>query len=431
MQIHEYQKRGFYKKLPLTASTSLQADLQASVSEILADIAENGDKAILKYTKQFDQTKLTTQDLRIPVEKLEKASTELPSSHRKAIKEAIKCIRDFHKKTRPQNWYDTNPHGATVGEQFFPIERVGLYIPGGHAPLVSTVLMTAIPAQVAGCKDIAVCTPPLPDGTVHPALLAALKLSGIEEVYCVGGVQAIGALAYGTRTIPPVFKIGGPGNAYVTEAKRQLFGKVGIDLLPGPSEILVASDDSARIKWIAAELIAQAEHGSGKERLFWVTNQKDQVPEVKSALASQLIQLTHADTISHAIQKQFHVIVCEQDEEMIEVINHIAPEHLQLMTKVQLRRKLLRQVTTAGAVMLGHHSPTAIGDFTAGPSHTLPTGGTGRFSSGLQVSDFMRRSSIIEYDEESLQKALKTVQAFGEMENMDAHSASASIRSSS
>ncbi|MDR2863891.1 MAG: histidinol dehydrogenase [Puniceicoccales bacterium] len=425
----DYKQKDFRQQLEtFCAGASAQAEVVQTVSEILSDVRLRGDLAVAYYTAKFDHAKLTSKQMRISPEALEKAAAALPPTARKALEEATKCIRDFHKKTVPQSWEHTNPHGARVGERFSPIQRCALYIPGGQVPLVSTVLMTAIPAQLAGVPQLVACTPPQPNGQVNAAMLAAFHHCGIQEVYAIGGIQAIGALAYGTETIRAADKIFGPGNAYVCEAKRQVFGRVGVDLLPGPSEVMVIADTTAHADWAAADLLAQAEHGTGKEKVYLLVTDIKTRADIEHAIEVQLTSLTHAAKIRAVLEKNFCSILLPGLAQAAEIANYIAPEHLELQVEEKEVSRLAKQITTAGAILLGHHSPTVLGDFTAGPSHTLPTGRAGRFFSGLQVSDFMRRTSLVEYTPESLKKAAGVVAAFSAMEQLDAHGRSLTIR---
>ena len=284
-----------------------------------------------------------------------------------------------------------------MGEKFDPICRVGIYVPGGQVPLVSTVLMTATLARIAGCPEIAVFTPSDSAGRVAPDLLAALHLVGVSEVYRIGGVQAIGTMAYGTQTIPAVDKIFGPGNAYVCEAKRQVFGQVGVDLLPGPSEVMVIADESARIDYAAADLLAQAEHGSGREKIYLVATSARIASDVAGEVERQLAGITRSARTRRVLKDGFLAIVVPGLREAALVANRVAPEHLELLVRRRDAAGLVTSITTAGAIMVGNLTPTALGDFAAGPSHVLPTGGAGRFSSGLRVADFIRRTSILRY----------------------------------
>ena len=281
------------------------------------------------------------------------------------------------------------------------MERVGLYIPGGNVPLVSTVVMTAVLAKLAGCREIVVCTPPQADGSVAPAMLAALNLVGVDQVYRLGGRSVIAAMAYGTDSVPAVDKIFGPGNAYVMEAKRQVFGTVGIDLLPGPSEVMVIADAGADPEYIASDLLAQAEHGSGKELIYFLTTNEALVEQVKTALAQQLPLCRHGNKCKKIIKERCLAVVCPDLKAAVLVANKVAPEHLELQVADADLEGLSKEITTAGAMLLGYMTPTVVGDFVAGP-HTLPTGQAGRFFSGLQATDFMRRSSLLKYNAESL-----------------------------
>lgn len=405
-----------------------EASVRQTVSEIIADVRTRGDVAVLYHTARFDHAKMNVRQLRIPAEHLERAAKALDPAKRKALDEAARCVRDFHKRTLPKSWLARNPHGAQVGERHLPIRRCGLYIPGGQVPLVSTVLMTAIPAQVAGVPELVACTPPNAEGKVNPELLAALHLCGVHEVYAVGGVQAIAALAVGTASIPAVDKVFGPGNSYVTEAKRQLFGRVGVDLLPGPSEVMIIADRTANPEWVGADLCAQAEHGSGKEKLYLVTDDEDLGLACERAALAQCSSLTHGEKIRRILAERLLIIVVSRLDDAAEVANRVAPEHLELLVADRKIAALSKAITTAGAQLLGHHTPTVLGDFTAGPSHTLPTGGTGRFFSGLRVTDFLRRTSIVRYDKASAKRAAAVVEAFAQMERLDAHGRSLSLR---
>ena len=420
----------FFEKLErfiIEESADLKAVLD-TVATVLAAVRKRGDDAILAYTRQWDKVSLKATDLRVAASRLETAVAALPQEDREAIEAAIQYVRDFHQQTLPQSWKNQNAHGAMVGEHFYPIQRVGLYIPGGNAPLVSTVVMIAVLAQLAGVPEIAVCTPPQSDGEIHEGLLAALGLCRIKEVYRVGGIQAIGALAYGTPSVPAVTKIFGPGNAFVTEAKRQVFGTVGIDLLPGPSEIMVLADQTAHAAFVAADLLSQAEHGSGKEKLFLVTTEPGLVKVVDAHIKTQLAYLRHAAAIENVLRKGYLKIVTDDLDQAIAVANFIAPEHLELHVTESELEDLSDRITTAGAMLMGAASPTVLGDFVAGPSHTLPTGRTGRFTSGLQVRDFMRRTSLVRYQAQNLAAAAPIVETFSRLEGLDAHDHSLKIR---
>ena len=398
------------------------------VSQVLAEVCRHGDRAVLQYTRKFDGARLTAKDMCVDPAEMQAAVKTLSAAEGKAIRESITLVKEFHKKTLPKAWQAKNAQGGTIGERFYPIRRVGLYIPGGNVPLVSTVIMTAVLAKLAGNPEIAVCTPPSARGSIAPGMLAALSVVGIHEVYKVGGVQAVGAMAYGTGTIPAVDKIFGPGNAFVMEAKRQVLGTVGIDLLPGPSEVMVIADAGAKARHIAADLLAQAEHGSGKEIIYFASTSKALIGKVEKALAGQMPVCTHAAKIAKVLESRLLIVLCKSLKQCAAVANYIAPEHLELQVADKSIEPLTKQITTAGAILQGYLTPTVLGDFTAGPSHTLPTGRGGRFFSGLQAIDFMRRSSIVRYDAKSLAKAAPVVEAFARMEQLDAHGNSLTIR---
>jgi histidinol dehydrogenase len=424
-----YGAPGFWGQLEGIASGAAgKAEITREVSAVLEAVRAEGDPAVLRYSEQFDKARLKARDLRVSGETLAAASRDVESAFRKALRESVRCVKAFHRQTVPKNWKARNPHGATFGERFYPIRRVGLYIPGGQVPLVSTVVMTVTLARLAGCPEIAVATPPAPDGSIHPGLLHALHVCGAREVYRMGGVQALAAMAYGTRTVPAVDKLFGPGAAHSIEAKRQLFGTVGVDLLPGPSEVMVIADTSANPQWVAADLLAQAEHGSGKEKVYLVSTSRPLVEKVEKALERQRPGLTHAGKISTVLAQGLVTIDVRSPGQAAEVANHVAPEHLELHVSANARQKLVRSITTAGSILIGPQTPTVLGDFTAGPSHTLPTGRTGRFLSGLQLNDFMRRTSTVEYTGKALREAAPVVEAFAAIEQLDAHGRSLALR---
>ena len=404
------------------------ADVGESVTEIIKAVRRHGDDAVRACTEKFDGAKLKAEELRVETGALEAASESLKPAERRAIREAIRCVRAYHKQTLPKNWRTKNPQGATVGENYYPLGRVGLYIPGGSVPLVSTVVMTVTLAKLVGVPQVAVFTPPRADGTVAPGLLAALHLSGVQEVYRIGGAQAIAAMALGTASVPAVDKVFGPGNAYVMEAKRQLFGEVGVDLLPGPSEVCIIADGQAKPAYIAADLLAQAEHGSGKEKVYFIATSTKIIDQTVKELEAQAPQCGHRQAVEEVLKKHFMVVKAGSLEQCAEVANYLAPEHLELQVSAKGQARLLKLITTAGAILLGEQTPTVLGDFTAGPSHTLPTGRTGRFFSGLRATDFLRRTSIVKYNKTSLRQAAPVVEVFSRLEELDAHGRSLRLR---
>jgi histidinol dehydrogenase len=421
--------KAFYSDLAAYCrGATVPKEIHDSVASIISDVRQRGDEAVGYYAAKFDRAQLRAGDFRVKTTDMAAATQCLPAEELEALRAAHEAIITFNEKSLPQNWMGTNPHGAAVGENFYPIRRVGLYIPGGEVPLVSTVLMVATLAKLAGCPEIAVFTPSNASGKVANGILAALDLVGITELYCVGGVQAIAAAAYGTFTIPAVDKLFGPGNVYVCEAKRQVFGTVGVDSLPGPSEVMVVVDVEANISFAAADLIAQAEHGSGRERVYLVAPDEGTLEAIRLELMAQIKLLTRADKITQVLTSGLVGIVATSAEDVARVANFVAPEHLELLVSESLQKSLLQMITTAGAIMLGNYTPTAVGDFAAGPSHVLPTGGAGRFFSGLRVVDFMRRSSVIKYDKAAIRNAAPVVAAFAEMERLDGHGRSVQRR---
>lgn len=410
-----------------TASQSDQI-VNETVTEILHDIRKGGDAAMLERTFLYDHVQLCQNEIKVVKSELEEAKSQLTILERESIEEAIENVSMFHERSIPEDWSIFNNHGAKVGEKFYPINRVGIYVPGGNVPLISTVIMTVVIARVAKVKEIAVVTPPDSEGKVAPQMLAALELLGIDEIYKVGGAQAIGALAYGTETISPVDKIYGPGNAFVNEAKRQVFGTVGIDLLPGPSEVMIIADSSSNPAFVAAALLSQAEHGSGKEKIFLLFSEESHFDKIVSEIEIQLEELTHKEAIAGVLERGFMSIYLPSFKRISEVANYIAPEHLELQVADEHIEFFTNHITTAGAFLLGHETATTLGDFVAGPSHVLPTGRSSRFSSGLRLNDFLRRSSFIQYDKKSAIRAKKAISVFSKMEQLDGHGKSFSIR---
>jgi histidinol dehydrogenase len=424
-----FNARHFFAELAAFGRTAAVSPAVAkSVAAILANVRSRGDVAVTRYAAKFDGAVLRPRDFRVKPQALAAAAQRLPAAQLRAMTAARASIAAFNRRGLPRGWTAKNSQGATVGEKFDPIRRVGIYVPGGQVPLVSTVLMTVTLARIAGCHEIAVCTPSSVGGAISPGLLAALHLAGVEEVYRIGGVQAIGAMAFGTATIPAVDKIFGPGNAYVCEAKRQVFGTVGVDSLPGPSELMVIADGTARADFAAADLLAQAEHGSGREKIYLIGTSARTIDAVLAEIEAQLRVTKRAPQVRRVLAQGFLVIEVDSHAQAAAVANAVAPEHLELLVKESAVKPLTRAITTAGAIMIGNHTPTALGDFTAGPSHVLPTGGTGRFLSGLRVSDFLRRTSLVRYDRASVRRGEPIVAAFAAMEQLGAHGRSVKIR---
>lgn len=427
MRIIRHSDRDFASGLrEVTAASSLfDPQIEQRTRAILEEVRVRGDEALLDLTHKFDGAELTRDQLPVTQAELVTASLKADAALRATVAEADKNIAAFAKKSLRKNWRARNSHGAEVGEKFDPFQRVGVYIPGGTAPLVSTALMTVTLARVAGCPEIVVCTPCGKDGSINPALLFAARAAGATEVYRVGGAQAIAALAYGTNTIRRVQKIFGPGNAYVVTAKRLVVGHVAIDLLPGPSELLVLADETAEAKLAAADLLAQAEHGSGHERVWLVTTSAKLLKSVENEVGRQLKKLGRNEYVTKALKNTWLIQVKSLDEG-IALTNQLAPEHCEVMTRQP--RKVAEKILTAGAIFLGRWSPTVLGDYVAGPSHTLPTGGAGASFAGLTVDQFQRRTSLVEYNRNALKKALGAVRKFAELEGLDAHGKSAEAR---
>jgi len=428
MKVIRHRDADYAARLAEVTSPSSLFDpvIEDRTRAIVEAVRARGDEAVLEFTERFDGAKLAPDQMVVTQAEFMRASLGADASLREAVTLANKNIAAYSKRCLRKNWTARNAQGAKVGEKFDPFQRVGVYIPGGMAPLVSTALMTVTLAKVAGCKEIVVCTPCGKDGMVNPALLYAARAAGATEVYRVGGAQAIAALALGTTTIRRTQKIFGPGNAYVVAAKRLLVGYVAIDLLPGPSELLVLADDTANPKFAAADLIAQAEHGSGYERVWLVTPSTKVVKAVEKEIARQLPRAKRRELAEPVLANNSWAIQTKTMDDAVALTNQLAPEHLEIMTCGAA--KLSERITTAGAIFLGPWTPTVLGDYVAGPSHTLPTGGAGLSFPGLTADMFQRRTSIVEYNKSSLKKSLKAVQKFAEMEGLHGHGKSAEVR---
>ena len=428
MNVLRHTDPDFDSRLEALAQASSMWDpiIEARAREIIDAVAAKGDEALLEFTARFDGAELTADQLPLTKAEWVKASLHADAALRSAVTTAARNISFFSQKSRRKDWATRNKQGVRVGEKFDPFERVGIYIPGGTAPLMSTALMTIVLARVAGCPEIVVCTPCDATGRVNPGLLFAARTAGATEIYRLGGAQAIAAMALGTSTIRRVQKIFGPGNAYVVAAKRLLYGRVSMDLLPGPSEVLVLADDTADARFAAADLLAQAEHGSGHERVWLVTDSAMLLRAVEKEITLQLPRLARRETIERALRNHGYLIHVKTLADGVALANRLAPEHCELMTRHPAR--IAADIRTAGALFLGGYSPTVLGDYVAGPSHTLPTGGAGASFAGLTVDQFQRRTSVVEANRVSLRKSLPVVQKFAEIEGLDAHGRSASIR---
>lgn len=399
---------------------------EAAARATLDDIRLNGDAAVLKAIREFDGVPLNASALRVTMAELAEARETVDAQFRSAARETYKRVTTFSRAGMKKDWKIFSPKGGELGEQFVPLDRVGVYIPGGQAPLVSTVFMTVTLARVAGVQEIVVCTPSDANGKVNPYILFALEMAGATEIYRVGGIQAIGMMAYGTRTVPKVQKIVGPGGAYVTAAKKLVYGEVALDLVAGPSEIAILADDTAHPECVAADLLSQAEHGTGQEKAILVTNSSTLAGKVVEQLRSQADTLSRKTAIQKVLEKGTLIVVVNTLDEGMELCNQFAPEHFEIM--VREPRSWLRKVRAAGAVFFGMWTPESAGDFVAGPSHVLPTGGTATMFSGLTVDDFRRRTSFMAFTRADLQETLPVIEAFGRVEGLDAHGRAARIR---
>lgn len=399
---------------------------ESAAREILEDIRRDGDVAVARHVRDFDGVSLKPGDFRVTAAEIVKARDTVDPQFRIAARETYKRVTAFARGGMKKDWKMFSSKGGELGEQFVPFDRVGVYIPGGAAPLVSTVFMTVTLAKVAGVPEIVACTPSDKDGNVNPYILFALEMAGATEVYRVGGIQAIGLMAYGTKTVPKVQKIVGPGGAYVTAAKRLVYGEVALDLVAGPSEVAILADETAPAEFVAADLLAQAEHGTGQEKALLVTNSSQLAGAVANQLEQQAAKLGRKQAVQKVLEKGTLLVAVNTLDEGMELCNRFAPEHLEIM--VREPRNWLRKVRSAGAVFFGTWTPESVGDFVAGPSHVLPTGGTAAMFSGLTVDDFRRRTSFMAFTRADLQETLSVIEAFGRVEGLDAHAKAARVR---
>ncbi len=397
------------------------------VEDIIRTVKNDGDAALCHYAAQFDKIELSPDALRISPEEIHAARSAVSQEVKEAIAATLHNIAYFTRNSLRKDWSGTNAQGCEVGERFMPYKRVGIYVPGGKAPLVSTALMTGGFALAAGVEEIVAMTPCGPDGKVNPAVIVALVEAGATEIYRVGGAQSIAALALGTETIAPVEKIFGPGNRFVVEAKRQLVGAVSIDLLPGPSEILVLADETAKPAFIAADLLGQAEHG-GDSAICFLSTSDELMLEVEKEIALQAAQLSRNEYLQEVLRNNASFMLIESLEQGVELCNAYAPEHLTLIVNEEQEAQILEGIRTAGAIYVGNYSTVACGDFLAGSSHTLPTGGSGKSFSGIRADQFQRRTSIVRMSKQAAQRSLPYVQTFAKVEGLDAHGHSLELR---
>lgn len=398
-------------------------DVTEAVRNILQEVRLAGDKAVLSFTQMFDGVEMNS--IEVSREQLQNALNEIDHELLSSIRKAEENIRSFHEKQKENSWFTTDKDGVLLGQKVTPLQRVGVYVPGGTAPLPSSVLMNVIPAKVAGVEEIILCTPPGKDGLPNPVILACAAIAGADRVFAVGGAQAVAAMAYGTETIPQVDKITGPGNIYVATAKKMVYGLCDIDMIAGPSEILVIADDSARPEYVAADLLSQAEHDPLASSVLLSTSDK-LIDQVLIEIDRQMEALSRKEIIKQSLKNCGAVVRVESIAQAVEISNRIAPEHLELYIANPLQ--VLGSVRNAGAIFLGEYAPEPLGDYMAGPNHILPTNGTARFSSPLQVSDFVKKSSVISYTREALQGIWKDAVQFAEAEGLGAHANSIRIR---
>ena len=398
-------------------------NVEAIVSEIIANVRERGDAALFEYCKKFDKAELTT--LQVSEAEIDEALAQTAPELIEIMKKAAANIRRFHERQVRNSFIINNEDGIVVGQKIIPVDRAGLYVPGGTAAYPSTVLMDAIPAKIAGCREVVIVTPPGADGSINPAILAAASIAGVDRIFKVGGAQAIAALAYGTETVPKVDKIVGPGNAFVAEAKKQVFGRVSIDMIAGPSEILIVADRDTDPRFAAADLLSQAEHDKMASAVL-VTDSMELAVAVQKQLEAQIPLLERAEIARASIDNNGKIIVADTLDAAIEIANEIAPEHLELC--VDSPFDYLDKVRHAGSVFMGRNCPEALGDYFAGPNHTLPTSGTAKFSSPLSVDDFIKKTQYTYYTRDALSRVAKDVAAFAKAEGLTAHAKSAVIR---
>ena len=412
-----------FKKL-LLAKREDSVDVDVSVREIIGGVIELGDQALIEYTKKFDRISLTTDTLRFTQSELKEQAAQVSDKDRSALELAVMRIKSYHEKQLPDDIFWTDESGVELGWRWSPVSAAGLYVPGGLASYPSSVLMNAIPAKVAGVKRLAI-TVPTPDNKVNPMVLLAAQLSGVDEVYRVGGAQAIAALAYGTKTIEPVDKITGPGNAFVAAAKRQVFGKVGIDMIAGPSEILVIADKTSRPDWIALDLLSQAEHDENAQSIL-ITDSDEVIKAVTEKIEINLQNLSRNEIAGKSWKNNGAIIKVPNFEMAAELSNRLAPEHLELC--VSDPENLAKKISNAGAIFLGHWTPEAVGDYVTGPNHVLPTARSARFSSGLSVMDFLKRTTLAKVSRDALLKIGPSAVTLANSEGLECHGLSISER---
>lgn len=409
----------------LKRSPNNYGQYEQGVTEILANVKANGDQALFEYTKKFDKADLNAGNIKVTDAEIEEAYTLVDSKLVEIIRKALVNIRTYHEKQRQTSWFDSKPDGTILGQKVTALQRVGVYVPGGKAAYPSSVLMNIVPAKVAGVDEIIMVTPPGKDGKVTPTTLVAAKEAGADAIYKVGGAQAIGALAYGTESIPKVDKIVGPGNIYVALAKKAVYGYVSIDAIAGPSEILVIADETANPRFVAADLLSQAEHDELASAIL-VTTSEELAKKVSDETDKFIQELSRGEIIQKSLDNYGYILVTDTMDEAIETANEIASEHLEIQTKNPF--DVMTKIRNAGAIFIGEYASEPLGDYFAGPNHVLPTNGTAKFFSPLSVDDFIKKSSIISYSENALRAIHKDIEAFATAEHLTAHANSIKVR---
>ena len=409
----------------LKRSPNNYGKFEAAVADILANVKEKGDEALFSYTKEFDKVEVTPETIRVTEEEIEEAYKAVDASLLEVIRKALVNIRSYHEKQRQNSWFTSTENGTMLGQKVTPLNRVGVYVPGGKAVYPSSVLMNIVPAKVAGVPHIVMTTPPGKDGKVNPSTLVAAKEAGADEIYKVGGAQAIGALAYGTASIPKVDKIVGPGNIFVALAKKAVYGHVSIDSIAGPSEILVLADETANAHYVAADLLSQAEHDEMASAIL-ITTSTELAQNVEKEIEGYLKVLSRKEIIEKSLENFGYILIAEDMDEAIEAANEIASEHMEIVTKNAF--EVMMKVRNAGAIFIGEYSSEPLGDYFAGPNHVLPTNGTATFFSALSVDDFIKKSSIVYYSRSALQEIHKDIIQFASSEQLTAHANSIAVR---
>lgn len=427
MKIIELNKNNANELLDLLKSRSTNNfDAQEKiVKDVVENIKTNGDKALFDYTKQFDGFELTKDNIRVTDKEIDDAINSLPKEFIRILEEAAENIREFHEKQKRISWIDTKPDGSILGQKFTPIERVGVYVPGGKAAYPSSVLMNIIPAKVAGVNRIVMVTPPGKTGVINAGTLAAAKIAGADEIYKVGGAQAIAALAYGTESIPRCYKICGPGNIFVALAKKAVYGQVSIDSIAGPSEVLVIADETTNPRYAAADLLSQAEHDE-LASVTLISTSKEVADKTLEEINKFTEVLERKEIIKKSLDNFGTIFITDDMDMAIDTVNEIAPEHLEILTKNPF--EIMPKINNAGAIFLGEYTSEPLGDYLAGPNHVLPTNGTAKFFSPLNVDDFCKKSSIISYSKEALTKVHADVEYFAKQEGLTAHANSVAVR---